>query len=159
MGPDDNGYNVGMMWYNGAKDAQISLSYFSTNTTSLFFFSRTPKTEYREGADNVVWAAAHNQFFTLLAMPKTPAAQIIARPVYLPAFSNVEPDPGVPPPEGIQTALIYPAQTLGTNQVFERQIVLFAGPKEYRTLARIGEEFQNHADLVMNYGGIWGFFA
>jgi len=26
-------------------------------------------------------------------------------------------------------------------------------------LARIGEEFQNRADLVMNFGSIWGFFA
>jgi YidC/Oxa1 family membrane protein insertase len=67
--------------------------------------------------------------------------------------------PGAPPLAGIQTALVYPAQTLGTNQAVERQIVLFAGPKEYRTLARIGEEFQNHADLVMNFGSIWGFFA
>ena len=159
MGPDDNGNNVGMMWYNGVKNEQISLSYFSTNTTVLFFFPRTPKAEYRDGASNVVWAAAHNQFFALTAMLKTPATQIIARPVYLPPFPGVEQAPGAPPPEGIQTALIYPAQTLGTNQVIERQLVLFAGPKEYRTLARIGEEFQNHADLVMNYGGIWGFFA
>ncbi|MGB7769863.1 MAG: membrane protein insertase YidC [Verrucomicrobiia bacterium] len=159
MGPDDNGYNVGMMWYNGVKDEQISLSYFSTNTAVLIFFPRTPKTEYREGASNVVWAAAHNQFFTLLAMPTAPAAEVIARPVYLPPFPGVEQMPGAPPPEGIQTALVYPAQTLGTNQVIERQIVLFAGPKEYRMLARIGEKFKNHADLVMNYGGVWGFFA
>ncbi len=94
MGPDDNGYNVGMMWYNGAKDEQISLSYFSTNTTFLIFFPRTPKTEYREGTSNVVWAAAHNQFFTLLAMPEKPAAEVIARPVHLPPFPNVEPEPG-----------------------------------------------------------------
>jgi YidC/Oxa1 family membrane protein insertase len=44
--------------------------------------------------------------------------------------------------------------------------VLFAGPKEYRTLARVGAELQNHADLVMNFGtgfaSFWGigtFFA
>jgi len=157
MGPDDNGTAEGIMWYNGAKVQQISLSYFSTSTTFLFFFSRTPKTEYLAGANNVVWAAAHNQFFALIAMLNTnqPAQQVVARPVNLP----LEPMPGAPSPEGIQTALVYPAQTLGTNQVVERQIVFFAGPKEYRTLARIGEEFQNHADLVMNFGGFWGFFA
>jgi YidC/Oxa1 family membrane protein insertase len=157
MGPDDNGLNEGVMWYNGAKGQDSALGYFSTNTTSLFFFSRTPKTEYRAGADNVVWAAAHNQFFALIAMLNTnqPAQQVVARPVNL----SLEPMPGAPSPEGIQTALVYPAQTLGTNQVVERQIVFFAGPKEYRTLARIGEEFQNHADLVMNFGSIWGFFA
>ena len=63
MGPDDNGLNEGVMWYNGVKEQDSALGYFSTNTTSLFFFSRTPKTEYRAGANNVVWAAAHNQFY------------------------------------------------------------------------------------------------
>ncbi len=169
MGPDDNNFPMygGAMWYDGAKEQQINLSYFSTNTTMLFFFPRTPKSEYREGSSNVVWAAAYNQFFALLAMPKTtPAVQVVARPVYLPPFTNVEWMPGMPLPEGIQTALVYPAQTLGTNQAIERQIVLYAGPKEYRTLARIGAQFQNHADLAMNFGtgymSFWGvgtFFA
>jgi YidC/Oxa1 family membrane protein insertase len=159
MGPDDNGQNEGMMWFDGAKAQDSSLGYFNTNTTSLIFFSRTPKTEYLAGMNNVVWAAAHNQFFALMAMPKQPAQQIIARPVTLPPFPNVEQATNAPPPKGIQTALVYPAQTLGMNQVVERQIVFFAGPKEYRTLARIGEQFQNRADLVMNFGGFWGFFA
>ncbi|HLZ52889.1 MAG TPA: membrane protein insertase YidC [Verrucomicrobiae bacterium] len=168
MGPDDNSFPMygGTMWFDGAKEEQINLSYFSTNTTLLFFFPRTPKSEYREGSSNVVWAAAYNQFFALLAMPRTPAAQVMARPVYLPPFTNVEWMPGMPLPEGIQTALVYPAQTLGTNQVVERQIILYIGPKEYRTLARIGAQFQNHADLAMNFGtgymSFWGigtFFA
>ena len=168
MGPDDNTFPMygGTMWYDGTKEQQINLSYFSTNTTFLFVFPHTPKSEYREGSSNVVWAAAYNQFFALLAMPRTPAVQVVARPVYLPPYSNVEWMPGMPLPEGIQTALVYPAQTLGTNQVIERQIVLYAGPKEYRTLARIGSQFQNHADLAMNFGtgymSFWGigtFFA
>jgi len=168
MGPDDNNFSMygGMMWFNGANDQIATMSYFNTNTTVLFFFPRTPKAEYREGTSNVVWAAVYNQFFALLAMPKTPAAQIIARPVYLPPFPSIEPTPGAPPLEGMQTALIYPAQTLGTNQVIERQFVLFTGPKEYRTLVHVGAEFENHADLVMNFGtgyiSFWGvgtFFA
>jgi YidC/Oxa1 family membrane protein insertase len=168
MDVDDNtfSYYGGTMWFNGSSEEQISLSYFSTNTTVLFVFPRTPKSEYRAGASNVVWAAVYNQFFTLLAMPKTPAVQVIARPITLPPFPDVELTPGMPLPEGIQAALVYPAQTLGTNQVIERQIVLYAGPKEYRTLARIGEQFQNHADLAMNFGSgyitFWGigtFFA
>ena len=68
--------------------------------------------------------------------------------------------------KGVQTALVYPAQTLAANSSVERQIVFFAGPKEYRTLARIGAQLQNRADLVMNFGSgfvsFWGigtFFA
>jgi YidC/Oxa1 family membrane protein insertase len=59
---------------------------------------------------------------------------------------------------GIQTALVYPAQTLTANSSVERQIVFYAGPKEYRKLAQIGAEFQNRADLVMQFG-YFGFFA
>ena len=67
--------------------------------------------------------------------------------------------PGAPPPQGVQTALVYPAQTLAANSNLERQIVFYAGPKEYRTLADIGAEFQNHADDVMGFGGFFGFCA
>ena len=159
MDPDDTtfSYYGGTMWFGGKKTESASLSYFSTNTTFLFLFPRTPKTEYREGASNVVWAAVYNQFFTLLAMPETPAVQIIARPVYLQPFPGDE-SASRAPPEGIQTALIYPAQTLHTNQVLQRQIVLYAGPKKYQTLARLGEQFRNHADEVMQFG-FFGFFS
>jgi YidC/Oxa1 family membrane protein insertase len=79
--------------------------------------------------------------------------------VTLPAFSNVEQAPGTPPPQGIQTALVYPAQTLAANSNIVRQIVFYAGPKEYRKLADIGAEFQNHADNVMGFYGFFGFCA
>ena len=36
---------------------------------------------------------------------------------------------------------------------------IFAGPKEYRPLAHIGEEFQNHADLVMQFRRSFRDFA
>ena len=165
MGPDDNGQNEGVMWFDGTGAQVIGTSYFNTNTT---FFRRTTKSEYCMGSGNVAWAAVHNQFFALMAMPNTnqPAQQIVARPVALPQFSNIERMANAPLPQGIQTALIYPTQTLEANSAVERRMVLFAGPKEYRTLARIGTEFQNHADLVMNFGAgfasFWGigtFFA
>jgi YidC/Oxa1 family membrane protein insertase len=161
MDVDDNNFYVygGAMWFDGAKSAPVRLSYFNTSRTAFIFFPRIPKTEYREGASNVVWAAAGNQFFTLLAMPKQPAEQIVALPVTLPAFSNVEQAPGAVPPQGILTALVYPAQTLSANSNIERQIIFYAGPKEYWRLADIGADFQNHADNVMGFGGFFGFCA
>ncbi len=159
MGPDDSTYSMyeGAMWFDGASSHDNPFSWFSGS--GLGCFRGMPRSEYVAGSNNVVWAAAHNQFFALLAMPKQPVEQIIARPVTLPLFPNVEPIPGAPPPQGVQTALVYPAQTLATNQVIERQIVFFAGPKEYRTLADIGAQFQNHADNVMGFGGFFGFCA
>jgi YidC/Oxa1 family membrane protein insertase len=161
MDVDDNYFSIygGAMWFDGAKNATVRLSSFNPSTTTFIFFPRTPMTEYRAGAKNVVWAAAENQFFTLLAMPKQPAEQIVARPVTLPAFSNVEQAPGTPLPQGVQTALVYPAQTLAANSNIVREIVFYAGPKEYRALADIGAQFQNHADNVMGFGGFFGFCA
>ena len=159
MGPDDTSftYNEGVMWFNGAGVQDQSIGWFSGSGFACF--RGGPRSEYLAGSNNVVWAAAHNQFFTLMAMPAEPAAQIVARPVNLPPFPNVEPVPGTPLPEGIETTLVYPAVTLTAHQTVERRIVLFAGPKEYRLLARIGAQFQNQADLVMQFGRVWGFFA
>jgi YidC/Oxa1 family membrane protein insertase len=159
MGPDDNYYSMygGAMWFDGASSRDNPFSTFSG--AGFACFRGTPRSVYVAGSNNVVWAAAHNQFFALLAMPKQPAEEIVARPVALPLFPNIEPVPGAPPPQGIQTALVYPAQTLATNQTVERQIIFFAGPKEYRTLADIGAQFQNHADNVMGFGGFFGFCA
>jgi YidC/Oxa1 family membrane protein insertase len=158
MGPDDNGLYLGAMWYNGTNTPQdCTASYFSKSTTTLFVIPRTPKTVFEAGAGNVVWAAVHNQFFTLIAMPKQPAQQIIALPVNLPSLTLDNQIPTAPP-VGIQTAFIYPAQTITANSSVERQITFYAGPKEYRALALIGEEFNNKADLVMQFG-FFGFFA
>ncbi|MDE3067612.1 MAG: membrane protein insertase YidC [Verrucomicrobiota bacterium] len=162
MDPDDNNFPVygGAMWFDGAKDQTVNLSYFSTNTTVLLFFPRTPKMEYRAGASNVVWAAAYNQFFTIIAMPQTPAGQVVARPVTLPPYADTGQETNAPVPQGIQAALVYPAQVLEPHQSVARQLTFFAGPKEYRLLARIGEQFHNHADLVMNFGtGLFGLFG
>jgi YidC/Oxa1 family membrane protein insertase len=154
----------GAMWYDGANLKTISGTYFSTNTSILGVIPRTPKTEYREGNGNVVWAAAYNQFFALVAMPQTnqPASQFVANPVTL-TVTNSQSGAAL---IGVQTALVYPAEILVADQVVMRQVNVFAGPKEFRTFERVGDQFQNHADLVMNFGtgfsaffGIGSFFA
>ena len=158
MGPDDNGLYLGAMWCNGTNTPQdCTAAYFNKSTTAFFFFPRVPKTLYEAGAGNVVWTAVHNQFFALIAMPKQPAPQMIARPVDLPPLTIDNHIP-IAPPVGIQTALIYPAQTVPANAAVERQITFYAGPKEYRTLALLGEKFNNNVDLVMQFG-FFGFFA
>ncbi len=174
MGPDDvitgisGGFNTygGAMWYDGDKYFPINLNTFNPSTSTLGIFPRTPISVYQSGSNNVIWAAAYNQFYLLLAMPKVPAREFLALPVTLPQFPNVEEAPGAALPRGIQTGLIYPPQTLTASSNIERQIVFYAGPKEYRTLADIAEQFNNHADEAMNFGSgyisFWGvgtFFA
>ena len=156
MDADDSGQLEGAMWSDGTTAVDQPLMAFSGG--GIGCTRGVPKTEIRAGTGNVVWAAAHNQFFALVAMPKEAAQQMVARTVTLPRFQNVGVTTNGISPQGIQTALVYPAQTLTANSAVERQIILFAGPKEYRTLARIGEDLKNNVDQVMNFGSGFGSF-
>jgi YidC/Oxa1 family membrane protein insertase len=164
MDADDNDTYLATMWSDGVNEFNAGLSAFNTNTTILGIFPHTPTPVYHGGTGNVIWASAQNQFFALLTMTKTnePAQQFLAYPVDLPALA----EGSVMPPRGIQGELIYPSTTLAPHAASTRQVVIFAGPKEFRTLSRIGEEFKNRADLAMNFGSgyisFWGigtFFA
>jgi len=156
MDADDSGQVEGAMWSDGTTAVDQPLMAFSGG--GIGCTRGVPKSEIRAGTGNVVWAAAHNQFFALVAMPKEPALQMVSRTVTLPRFQNVGVTTTGVSPQGIQTALVYPAQTLTANSAVERQIILFAGPKEYRTLARIGDDLKNNVDQVMNFGSGFGSF-
>lgn len=156
MNAQDDGSAVGVTWYNGAKSQEVGASYFSSSGFACI--PRTPPAEYR--GTNVAWAAAHNQFFALAVMPADPAAQIVVRKVSMPpptleelAFrANRQ-------PVGYEAMLVYPGTTLAAGEKLERKISVFAGPKEYRTLAGIAGEFNNNIDLIMGYSGFFGFFS
>ena len=158
MGPDDTGQTEGVIWYNGQKTEEKAASWFENK--GFLFWGGVPRGEFLAGQSNVVWVAAQNQFFVLAAMLPTPAQQLVSRPVVLPRpAEGLASATNNPPPKGFQTALVYPGQTLAAKQAVERQVNFYAGPKEYRTLARIAERFQNNVDLVMGYGGFFGFFS
>jgi YidC/Oxa1 family membrane protein insertase len=156
MGPRDQGRAVGVMWYNGTKTLDPGGSYYFSGGCR----QAVPPLEYPGGDSNVVWVAAHNQFFALAAMPQQPAQGLIIRRIILPRPTGEEArlvPTNAPPPQGYAAAMTYPGLTLAPRQTFERQIALYAGPKEYRTLARIGSQFNNNLDLVMNFG--WAGFV
>ena len=159
LGPKDDATAMGMMWFNGTAKEAVGSSYFGGGMGC----SRGPaKTEYIGGDSNVVWAAVHNQFFTMATIPKDHALRVISRKIDLPPPTPEElaANPKiVQRPFGFQTSMVYPSASLAAGQVIEHRFQLYAGPKEYRTLARLGAEMNNKLDLVMNYDGFFGFFA
>jgi len=142
MGPDDNGQNEGVMWFDSGKGAGFQSGIFQHQHHILVFLFQNSQNGISHRREQRGMGRGAQPVFHADGDAKQPAQQIVARPVTLPRFANVEQMANAPLPRGIQAALVYPAQTLEANSAVERQIVFFAGPKEYRTLARIGEEFQ-----------------
>lgn len=161
MNAQDNGMiTVGTMWFDGSGKDDKTDAWFENRT--LGCIRGTPRWEFIGGATNVVWAAAHNQFFVLAAIPHEPAEQLVVRKIALPPPSEEEITNDihtVRQPFGFETSLVYPALTLTATQTVERSISIYAGPKEYKTLARVAGQFNNNFDLVMGFGKISGIFS
>ncbi len=161
MDAHDVGTLQGVQWYDGRRAQWVDNNWFANRT--LGCLPGTPRSVHVAGQSNVVWAAAHNRFFALVAIPPTnaPAPQLIARHIDLPAPTPAELQQdrrAVAKPFGIQTGLLYPEQTLAPGQALELSFDVFAGPKEYRTLDRLSQRLGNQLDLVMRFG-FGGFFA
>jgi len=160
LNPRDTGLAVGVLWYNGAKTEDVGgASYFATRGFGCM--PRVPPLEYHGGVSNVAWAAVHNQYFTLAAMPQQPAEALIVRRLDLPRPTGEEARlvaTSAPPAQGFEAALVYPALEIAPNQGVTNRVFLYTGPKEYQTLARLADRFNNNIDLIMSFG-TFGFVS
>src|SRR5205823_8614986 len=101
-----------------------------------------------------VWAAAHNQFFALAAVPKTPADSLVIHRVDLPRPTGEEAKyvaTNGPPPQGYQTALVYSPITMTNGQSFEREFWFYAGPKKYETLSQVADSLKTNLDEMKRF--------
>jgi YidC/Oxa1 family membrane protein insertase len=157
LGLRDETQVMGVFWYDGNRSDHVRPGWFQDS-----FFRRARGVEYTGGNHDVAWTAVHNQFFTLAVVPEVPAPRVSIRRVDLPPPSEevIAANSGVMVrPYGLQTALVYPGTVLGPNESISRNYTIFAGPKEYNTLARIGKHMENELDRVMEFGGFFGFFS
>jgi YidC/Oxa1 family membrane protein insertase len=166
MNPLDLGTHVGVDWHNGTKVEYIGEGWFANRTMGCF--PGVPRTEYRMGNSNVLWAAVENQFFALAAIPNTPALEIVARRVALPkpTAQEIAAYPkAVLDPHGYQTSVVMPAQTVAAGSHSILTFTLYAGPKEFKTLSRLSDTLARNLDSVMGWdrtplaGRFAGFFA
>ncbi len=159
VGPLDDPTAVGTFWYNGVKSQNILDKWFANPTFACF--PGTPRWQYEDGASNVVWAAIHNQFFALAAIPTHPAAQIVIDKIRVPPPDLTGPTNATSAylTNGYQTALVYPAEVLAPGKSVETAFVFYAGPKEYKRLAEIAQNMGNNLDLIMDFTGVFGFFS
>lgn len=151
MGPRDDMTMMGVFWYNGEKPEHIEQSWFSSGGSCV---SRTVRPDYASGPNRILWAAVHNQFFTIAVVPSNTnsvGAQFTAHRLELPPPSPAElaaDSKMVRVPVGIEGAIGYPAVTIAGGQALERQFTIFAGPKNEKLLARVGRG----TDAIMDFG-------
>lgn len=160
LNPQDDGEAVGLHWHDGDKDHQTLRSYFDNKT--LGCFPGTPRTEYRQAATRVNWVSANNQFFLLALIPRLPGSEVAATRFALPPPSKEEiaADNRTRTNQvGYQVALHYAATNLPAGQTLQRDFLIYAGPKEYRTLEKIGAALKNDLDAVMGFGFPFGYFS
>ncbi len=150
---------TGRIGITGRNRRDIKDAWFANRT--LGCLPGTPRSEYVEGAGNVAWVAVHNQFFALAAAPAQPAPQVIIDKVELPPpdTNGLDAAPRFPLTNGFQAALAYPATTLAPGQTLESVVTFYAGPKEYKTLGKLGQDMGNNLDAIMDFGGPTGFFS
>ena len=142
--------------YDGTRAVYQYQGWFANRT--LGCFPGTPRTQYVAESTNIVWTAACNQFFAMIGAPRDPAPEMIGRQVDLPAPTDADraADPkAVLKPVGYQASLAYPAMVLTNGQSVTHVLDLFAGPKEYNTLAKLGK----NQDLAMNFNTMFAWFA
>lgn len=166
MGPYDNETMMGFYYFDSGKVLRETATSFTGGGCSV----KTPLSHYESKPGSIGWSAAHNQFFTLAVMSREPARQLYADRVELPppTAEELEQYPRANrAPFGIQLSLIYPGIVLGTdgtNRFYDRKFLVYAGPKEYRTLSEIAMRENNSLDEVMGFnnvlgGRFTGFFA
>ena len=155
----DLGRFLGVQWFDGTKPTYVDSGWFANRT--LGCGPSNPRGEYQSpGLSNVVWVAAHNQFFTLIGVPRENAPTLLARRLELPPPTAADhaADPGGKlneKPFAFETAFLYPALVLAPGQTTEHTLDLYAGPKEYNTLARLDK----HLDQAMNFRSFFGWFS
>jgi YidC/Oxa1 family membrane protein insertase len=156
MNPDDSGATIynGMMWSDEKTHDTLGASYFSSRGFACM--PKVPASEYRVTQTNIVWSAVHNQYFALAIVPHDAPSGVVMRQVNLPAPADTDIKPASS--NGYTAALVYPPITLSTNQIVQRQFVLYAGPKEYRLLSKVAAELNNNLDSIMDFGW-FGFFS
>jgi YidC/Oxa1 family membrane protein insertase len=159
IGPLDDPTALGTFWYNGVKAENIKQAWFANRT--LGCIPGTPRAIYEEGSSNVVWAAVHNQFFALAAVPSNAAPQIVIHPIAVPApeMIGLTNSTSAMLTNGLEAAFSYPATILPAHQALEGDFTFYAGPKKYNRLAQIGASMNNNLDLIMNFSGFTGFFS
>ena len=163
--PDYNS-NWGIQYHNGEDMEVIDEAWFSNKT--LGCIPGTPRTYFTSsptlGINTKNWLGIHNRFFSMVTIPTQPLPNTIAysQETPIPPKSNNQvqsADEQYVHTKGILASFKWPERELKPGQSVEQEFTTYAGPKEYKTLVRLGITFQNSLQSIMDFDGFFGFFT
>lgn len=133
---------TGFDFYRGGKATYIDVNWFSAASLPLIGIQRRPERPfYDQKLDNIVWAGVKSQYFTTIVVPElTPATSVWAHRFPVKTEEREW--------QAIEGALGLPGFALAPGETHAEQFSIYAGPKIYDTLKKIG----HNEDEIMNFG-------
>ncbi len=130
---DEYTYYTGLDWHRDLDTEFVDIHWFDASTIPLTGIERSPaKTLYSEMPGNIAWAAVKNQYFTsLISTLKNPANGVVGRRFDVKVDGK--------PMYGLEGALVMPVFKLAPGASVTQEFRIYAGPKEYRRLAQLGQ--------------------
>ena len=159
------GMGYGTMWFNGDEEQSVGPGYFDNKPLGCMCIpGGDPRNNFQGGSGNVKWVGAYSRFFIQALIPAEQGGAVNINEFRLQALmpeEAAEHDTKVTNNQmAYETALKVrvPSMAPGTYpKTFK--YTLYTGPREYDRLAQIGRVKDNRFELLMDFGGWFGWVA
>lgn len=167
MNAGDPSLYMYLCWHDGKDEDWVQDSWFQNKFMGCFGGSN-PRDQFRAASETgategIAWSAVMNQFFVIATIPEKPAPRLLTTKVGLDYRDYFQPtkEEKIAFPFGFQSGFGYPEQQIspGADNAVVQNYQIYVGPKEYKTFEKFGIEMDNGIDIVMDFGGFFGFFA
>jgi YidC/Oxa1 family membrane protein insertase len=138
-------------WYRLGKAHYIDVNWFAAGKLPFVGVQTHPERPfYSETADNIQWAGVRSQYFATLITPNEAKGNSIWAhrfPVDLETRLRATGSSSLYP-FAVEGALGMPGFTVQPGQTFTQSFSIYAGPKVYKVLKKLGQD----QDEIMNFG-------
>ena len=147
------GMNFGLMWFDGVEPVSVGPGWFQNYRMGCMCFgSKGERNNYTHGQGNVAWAGAYSRFFAQVTMPEDPSQSLVAHQLLVPTQEK-------PNRKAFETAVALNLPAMTGGQSVTNHFTVYTGPREFDRLETIGNTHGNQLELIMDFGGWFGWVA
>jgi len=147
------GMNFGLMWFDGVEPVSVGPGWFQNYRMGCMCFgSKGERNNYTHGQGNVAWAGAYSRFFAQVTMPEDPSQSLVAHQLLVPTQEK-------PNRKAFEMAVALNLPAMTGGQSVTNHFTVYTGPREFDRLETIGNTHSNQLELIMDFGGWFGWVA